>query len=394
MEMQTVHPSRLNHVTSTDPAHRDPLSADERPDFLTRLGVLLPCSEEDVKAAYREKVKAAHPDHGGSREAFLQLEEDFQNSLQYATVQAGRRAWLATHIERYAAQSRFAAVLQSRGATVEFKSLPWLSREVGPDFAQVLDTIVGIHWNGPSITISEIRFLLRHVELLTQLRTLDLAGARIGNQSIALLAERLNLEQLDLSATCISNSAVKPLASFPQLKSVNIGKTFFGWTGRMRLWIARPHLETIRDTTMQNAPQRRYGLVLAVVLVYWALCFTATHIPHISIPDPDWPIPFDKLVHFSMFAGLAFLFSALGALRSLAHESNWRRYLLHAVLILGLAAAYAAFDERTQPAFSRTCDLYDWYADVAGALGGLVFFHIIRGIISLFKPAPVRMSTV
>ena len=65
-------------------ASRPSPDVDGRPDFLVRLGVLLPCNEEDVKAAYRTKVKTAHPDTGGSVEAFRQVEEDYQSALQFA----------------------------------------------------------------------------------------------------------------------------------------------------------------------------------------------------------------------------------------------------------------------------------------------------------------------
>ena len=41
------------------------LPSEGRPDFLVRLGIMLPCSEQDVKEAYLVKAKLAHPDVGG-----------------------------------------------------------------------------------------------------------------------------------------------------------------------------------------------------------------------------------------------------------------------------------------------------------------------------------------
>src|SRR5262245_58235311 len=39
----------------------------DSPRCITALGLKLPCTAEDVLAAYRQKVKTLHPDRGGSR---------------------------------------------------------------------------------------------------------------------------------------------------------------------------------------------------------------------------------------------------------------------------------------------------------------------------------------
>ena len=41
---------------------------DQAPAALTLLGLSLPCTMAQVKAAYRKRVKQFHPDHGGSHE--------------------------------------------------------------------------------------------------------------------------------------------------------------------------------------------------------------------------------------------------------------------------------------------------------------------------------------
>lgn len=41
------------------------------------LGVMLPISSEALKDAYRKAVHAAHPDHGGSPELFIQVKEAY-----------------------------------------------------------------------------------------------------------------------------------------------------------------------------------------------------------------------------------------------------------------------------------------------------------------------------
>ena len=43
----------------------------------------LPCSAEDVLAAYRGKVKSMHPDRGGDRKAFLVLQRHFEQAMAF-----------------------------------------------------------------------------------------------------------------------------------------------------------------------------------------------------------------------------------------------------------------------------------------------------------------------
>jgi hypothetical protein len=45
---------------------------------LAALGLRWPCTVAEVKAAYRERVKVAHPDCGGSAEAFISLTERYK----------------------------------------------------------------------------------------------------------------------------------------------------------------------------------------------------------------------------------------------------------------------------------------------------------------------------
>ena len=50
------------------------------PRCLAAFGLELPCSEADLLHAYRQKVKTMHPDLGGSRTGFLQLQRDFEEA--------------------------------------------------------------------------------------------------------------------------------------------------------------------------------------------------------------------------------------------------------------------------------------------------------------------------
>jgi hypothetical protein len=56
--------------------------SDQSPACLTLLGLSLPCTIAEVKAAYRKRVKQFHPDHGGSHEEFLTLQTAYEEALR------------------------------------------------------------------------------------------------------------------------------------------------------------------------------------------------------------------------------------------------------------------------------------------------------------------------
>jgi hypothetical protein len=54
------------------------------PPCLVALDLQMPCTEEEVLAAYRKRVKDLHPDRGGDLQAFLQLQRHFEQALLLA----------------------------------------------------------------------------------------------------------------------------------------------------------------------------------------------------------------------------------------------------------------------------------------------------------------------
>lgn len=48
---------------------------------LNVLGLSWPVTEEEVKKAYRAKVKGAHPDHGGTSEAFAKVQNAYKDAM-------------------------------------------------------------------------------------------------------------------------------------------------------------------------------------------------------------------------------------------------------------------------------------------------------------------------
>jgi hypothetical protein len=53
------------------------------PRCILALGLTMPCTAEDVLAAYRRKVKELHPDRGGSRRDFLRLQAHFEQAMAF-----------------------------------------------------------------------------------------------------------------------------------------------------------------------------------------------------------------------------------------------------------------------------------------------------------------------
>ena len=51
------------------------------PRCIAAMGLQMPCTEEELKSAYRQKVKALHPDHGGDQRRFLILQAQFEEAL-------------------------------------------------------------------------------------------------------------------------------------------------------------------------------------------------------------------------------------------------------------------------------------------------------------------------
>jgi hypothetical protein len=56
----------------------------DEPPCLLALELRWPCTEEQVLAAYRKRVKDLHPDRGGDLQQFLRLQSHFEQAMQLA----------------------------------------------------------------------------------------------------------------------------------------------------------------------------------------------------------------------------------------------------------------------------------------------------------------------
>jgi hypothetical protein len=53
------------------------------PRCILALDLVMPCTAEDVLAAYRRKVKLLHPDRGGSKKEFMRLQAHFEQAMAF-----------------------------------------------------------------------------------------------------------------------------------------------------------------------------------------------------------------------------------------------------------------------------------------------------------------------
>ena len=219
-----------------------PLASDGRPDFLVQLGLLLPCSPEDVKQAYLAKAKLAHPDAGGNTQQFIELQTAYERALEFTRFHSGRSRWLADSVEQYIEQEQVVAEIQRRGGAVELEHSDWLKNEIGEDFAQVLDRVAGIRLNRPEIGNDDIDYLVSQKRILKSLNWVDLRRSRVTNEGLLKLAAFPTLRKIDLRGTAIGNKGLKLVWALERLEWLGLTETKVNWFGRWRLRRWRPEI--------------------------------------------------------------------------------------------------------------------------------------------------------
>jgi VanZ family protein len=112
----------------------------------------------------------------------------------------------------------------------------------------------------------------------------------------------------------------------------------------------------------------RWGTSL-VLGCYWLIMFTGTHWPHVSLEH--YPTNFDKVLHFTGYAGFGFLIAVWVSVR---RKFGLREF----AAAFGVIFAYAILDEVTQPYFGRDCEFLDMMADWIGGLSGMAVFVLLR----------------
>jgi VanZ family protein len=112
-------------------------------------------------------------------------------------------------------------------------------------------------------------------------------------------------------------------------------------------------------------------ILWVICAAYWVALFTLTHLPR--VPAVGQRVQ-DKLAHFMAYGVLAgVLYLVLWASKS---PQKRAAYFVIAVTLL-----YGAMDEITQPLVGRSCELYDWLADAAGAGAAVGVFALVRYVV-------------
>ena len=110
----------------------------------------------------------------------------------------------------------------------------------------------------------------------------------------------------------------------------------------------------------------RHTVVLALV-VLWLAAFTATHLHPEELPEIYVP---DVVMHAAGF----FILGGTFFLALLSHGVRRRR---RDAIVLGVLAAYAAFDEITQPLIGRLAAWEDFLSDLAGTAAAVIVAEAI-----------------
>ena len=217
----------------TKPDSVDPRALPPRPDFMIVLGLMPPYMQDDVKQAFLEKVKTAHPDHGGSPEAFGKLEDAYQQALQYVSFRSDRRGWIGARMEEYLAQQSVIAELEEKGANVVIESIDWLQRSFG-EFAALTERVIAVHIIDKSQATDVLNVIKQEHLLLDGVKQLDLSGCEISDDVVFELRVLRSLMSLDLRRTPITNAALGIVHWLPALQVLRLDGTKTSWWQRRK----------------------------------------------------------------------------------------------------------------------------------------------------------------
>jgi hypothetical protein len=206
---------------------------DQRPEFMATLGLLPPYAIEDVKAAYRDKVKFAHPDRGGSVEAFNEIQTAFERAQAYLEFRGDRRTWIGAKMAHYVELQDAVNRLEKLGAKVTTHSPGWIEHSYG-DFAQLIETVELVRLEGPADGDALIRELIASHHALKELQALELPHCSVSDDAALSLARFQQLNRLDLSHTPITSQALDLVDAIESLVEFNFDHTSVGWWARRR----------------------------------------------------------------------------------------------------------------------------------------------------------------
>lgn len=107
---------------------------------------------------------------------------------------------------------------------------------------------------------------------------------------------------------------------------------------------------------------------------YGMLLVLLTHWPN-PWPETGEPSSLDKVIHFLLYAGAAFL-----ATRVLTVRRARLPTVVQLAVVFAVISAFGLLDEWTQPYTRRDFEWFDWLADILGAASGIATYCVFRRI--------------
>jgi hypothetical protein len=198
---------------------------------MVTLGLMPPYAIEDIKQAYRDKVKDAHPDRGGSVAEFNAIQQAFERAQAFLDFRGDRRTWIAGKMGRYAELQQAIGRLRDLGATVATHAPEWLENSFG-DFAQLTETVSTVHLVGPADGDALIESLVADQHLLRELESLSMPQCTVSDEAVLGLKLFQQLKHLDLSQTPVTALILDLVDELELLQTLNLEGTNVGWLAK------------------------------------------------------------------------------------------------------------------------------------------------------------------
>ncbi len=221
---------------------------------MATLGLLPPYSHEDVRRAYKEKVKQTHPDKGGTPEAFHEVTKAYEEAQQYLHFYESRRLWIATQVDRYVQQEEVVQEINRLGGSAFLEEPDWLEQTYGEGFAAIAGKLIKIVLHKTPEGARFLQFLAERPLVAQVIKALDLEGSQIEDESLRSLQGMELLKKLNLANTPVTTKGIAHVKMLPALQEVNIAGTKIQWWARLwlKMTCSRPQFGTTFDSNTDS----------------------------------------------------------------------------------------------------------------------------------------------
>lgn len=224
------------------------LAQDGRPECMAILHLLPPYSLEDVKASYRDRAMACHPDRGGDPQEFHRLKQAYEEATHYLEVRGNLRAWIASRVESHMLQEEVVAEVLQRAGMVTYEHMDWVKKNLGEGFAHLEGRLRGIEIHGPGSGDPFLQYLGEHKSHVPFLLELDLSNSPLTDQYLQQLEGFQTLKKVNIANTQVTAKGVETiLEAIRHLKWIDITGLSISWFGRFGLSRSYPDVKFVRQ---------------------------------------------------------------------------------------------------------------------------------------------------